>query len=149
LFDLSWRPFLLNPDMPAPASPAPTLSSANSAATNGPNASTPRSPNSAAARASPSRSSRPAAPNLDRRPPAGALRRPLKPRFALVSLAEKRLTDTEELRRLADDVGAAVRRNDGRGYIETDRAFHLALVSRANNPMLTKMIMEVRDSMRL
>jgi DNA-binding GntR family transcriptional regulator len=69
--------------------------------------------------------------------------------FAMVSLAEKRLTDTGELRKLADDIAAAVKRKDGRGYIETDRAFHLALVSRANNPMLTKMIMDLRDSMRL
>jgi DNA-binding GntR family transcriptional regulator len=75
--------------------------------------------------------------------------RELLERFAMVSLAEKRLTDTEELHRLADEISAAVRRKDARGYIETDRAFHLALVARANNPMLTKMIMDLRDSMRL
>jgi DNA-binding GntR family transcriptional regulator len=75
--------------------------------------------------------------------------RELLERFAMVSLAEKRLTDTADLRALADDIADAVRREDGRGYIETDRAFHLALVSRANNPLLTKMIMELRDGMRL
>ena len=51
--------------------------------------------------------------------------------------------------RFADHVAAAVRRKDGNGYIETDRAFHLALVSRAGNSLLTKMIMELRDGMRL
>jgi DNA-binding GntR family transcriptional regulator len=75
--------------------------------------------------------------------------RELLERFAMVSLAEKRLTDTDELRRLADDVAAAVKRKDSRTYIEADRAFHFALVSRTNNPMLTKMIMDLRDSMRL
>src|SRR5882672_209860 len=38
---------------------------------------------------------------------------------------------------------------DSRGHIEADRAFHLAMVSRTNNPLLTKMIMELRDGMRL
>jgi DNA-binding GntR family transcriptional regulator len=75
--------------------------------------------------------------------------RELLERFAMVSLAEKRLTDTDDLRRLADDVATAVKRKDSRTYSEADRAFHFALVSRANNPMLTKMIMELRDSMRL
>jgi DNA-binding GntR family transcriptional regulator len=75
--------------------------------------------------------------------------RDLLERFAMEMLAAKRLTDTDELRTLADNVAAAVRRKDGNGYIETDRAFHLALVSRAGNPLLTKMIMELRDGMRL
>ena len=75
--------------------------------------------------------------------------RELVERFAMVSLAEKRLTDPEPLRKLADDIAAAVKRKDGRGYIESDRAFHLELVSRVNNPMLTKMVMELRDAMRL
>ena len=38
---------------------------------------------------------------------------------------------------------------DSRGYLESDRAFHLEMVSRLNNPMLTKMIMDLRDGMRL
>jgi len=75
--------------------------------------------------------------------------RELLERFAMVSLAEKRLTNTEPLRQLADETAAAVKREDGRGYIEGDRAFHLELVSRLNNPLLTKMIMELRDGMRL
>jgi DNA-binding GntR family transcriptional regulator len=75
--------------------------------------------------------------------------RELLERFAMVSLAEKRLTNVESLRRLADEIAAAVKRKDSSGYIEGDRAFHLELVSRANNPMLTKFIMELRDGMRL
>jgi DNA-binding GntR family transcriptional regulator len=63
----------------------------------------------------------------------------------MVTLAERRLTDAEEPRRLADDVALAVKRKDGRAYIEADRAFHCALVSRANNPLLTKMIMDLRS----
>jgi DNA-binding GntR family transcriptional regulator len=75
--------------------------------------------------------------------------RELLERFAMTTLAEKRLTETEPLRKLADDVAAAVKREDGRAYIECDRAFHIGLVSRLNNPQLTKMITELRDSMRL
>jgi len=77
-----------------------------------------------------------------------ALREMLE-RFAMVSLAEKRLTDTEKLRKLADDIAVAVKRKDSRGYLESDRAFHLELVSRVHNPMLTKFIRELRDGMRL
>lgn len=70
-------------------------------------------------------------------------------RHALVTLATKRLTETGPLRDLADQVAAAVERNDVRGYIETDRAFHQALVMRADIPILTRMIMDLRDAMRL
>ena len=77
-----------------------------------------------------------------------ALREMLE-RFAMVSLAEKRLTDTEKLRKLADDIAVAVKRKDSRGYLESDRVFHLELVSRVHNPMLTKFIRELRDGMRL
>jgi DNA-binding GntR family transcriptional regulator len=80
---------------------------------------------------------------------SGFALRELLERFAMVSLAEKRLTNTEPLRKLADEIAAAVKRKDSSGYIEGDRAFHLELVSRANNPMLTKFIMELRDGMRL
>ena len=38
---------------------------------------------------------------------------------------------------------------DRSGYLEGDRAFHLEMVSRLNNPLLTKMIMDLRDGMRL
>jgi DNA-binding GntR family transcriptional regulator len=89
-----------------------------------------------------------AAATLDELKNGFALRELLE-RFAMEQLAEQRLTDTEPLRKLADEIAAAVKRKDGLGYIESDRAFHLELVSRANNPMLTKMIMELRDGMRL
>jgi DNA-binding GntR family transcriptional regulator len=75
--------------------------------------------------------------------------RELLERFAMVTLAEQGLTDTGELSALADDVAAAVKDKDVLAYIETDRAFHDALTARAGNPLLTKMIMELRDGMRL
>jgi DNA-binding GntR family transcriptional regulator len=75
--------------------------------------------------------------------------RELLERFAMVSLAGRRLSDPADLRRLADDIAAAVARNDVLGYLDTDRAFHLALIERAGNPLLTRLIMEQRDGMRL
>jgi DNA-binding GntR family transcriptional regulator len=68
---------------------------------------------------------------------------------ALVALARTRLTDTAELKRLADAVGVAVEAGDMTRYLTTDRAFHNVLVARANNPLLTKMVMQLRDDMRL
>jgi DNA-binding GntR family transcriptional regulator len=75
--------------------------------------------------------------------------RELLERYAMVEIAQKRITDTEDLRALADAVAAAVDRNDVEAYIETDRAFHQALVSRAGNPVLTRLVMGLRDGMRL
>jgi len=75
--------------------------------------------------------------------------RVLLERHALVTLAERRLSDTEPLVLLADAVGDAVKRNDITMYIETDRRFHEALVMRAGNARLTKMIMALRSDMRL
>jgi DNA-binding GntR family transcriptional regulator len=75
--------------------------------------------------------------------------RELLERFAMVSIAERGLSNTRDLRKLADEIAAAVKRKDGGDYIEADRAFHLALVERANNPRLTKIIMDLRDGMRL
>src|SRR5580698_661973 len=69
--------------------------------------------------------------------------------YALEQLAERRLTHVEELHKLADAVGVAVEAKDNLAYTATDRAFHKELVSRAENPLLTKMVMELRDSMRL
>ncbi|MEN4918157.1 GntR family transcriptional regulator [Achromobacter spanius] len=68
---------------------------------------------------------------------------------ALVTIARKGLTDTEPLIQLADAVAAAVKAGNVADYIETDRQFHEALVSRANNPLLTRMIMGLRADMRL
>lgn len=75
--------------------------------------------------------------------------RELLERFAVVNAARKRPKDMEELKKLADAVAVAVKTRDVRSYIEADRAFHEALVSRAGNPRLTKMIMDLRDDMRL
>jgi DNA-binding GntR family transcriptional regulator len=75
--------------------------------------------------------------------------RVLLERHALVTLAERRLSDTEPLVVLADAVGDAVKRNDVTAYLEADRGFHEALVARVNNPRLTRMIMTLRSDMRL
>ena len=80
---------------------------------------------------------------------SGFALRELLERFAMVNLAEKRLTDTQPLRRLADAIAAAVKREDSRAYIDCDRAFHFELTSRVNNPMLTRFVMQLRDGMRL
>jgi len=75
--------------------------------------------------------------------------RTLLERFAAVTLAEHGLTDVNELRALADAIADTVRANDVLAYVDADRAFHLALVERAGNPLLTRLIMELRDGMRL
>lgn len=75
--------------------------------------------------------------------------RELLERFAVVNVAKRRLKDPEELKKLADAIAAAVKARDVRGYVESDRAFHQAFVSCAGNPRLTKMIMDLRDDMRL
>lgn len=70
-------------------------------------------------------------------------------RFAVTTLASQRLSDAPRLRLLADDVAAAVKLKNTRGYLEADRAFHQALTEQAGNPLLTRMVMELRDAMRL
>ncbi len=75
--------------------------------------------------------------------------RELLERFATVKIAEAGLRDAEELNNLADAIAAAVKDRDVRAYLEADRAFHGAFVSRADNPRLTKTIMDLRDDMRL
>ena len=75
--------------------------------------------------------------------------RVLLERQALVLVARKGLRDTAPLIKLADGVRDAVEANDVRGYLQTDRNFHHALVERAENPLLTRMVMTLRDDMRL
>ena len=75
--------------------------------------------------------------------------RDLLERYAMVAIAKKRITDTDDLRARADQIAAAVEKNDVETYIETDRAFHQALVARAENPLLTRSVMNLRDEMRL
>jgi DNA-binding GntR family transcriptional regulator len=57
--------------------------------------------------------------------------------------------DCESLIGKARAIGAAVENRDTLLYLETDRAFHLQLVSLAGNRLLVKMIMNLRDNMRL
>jgi DNA-binding GntR family transcriptional regulator len=75
--------------------------------------------------------------------------RDLLERYAMIAVAKRRITDTDDLRALADAIASAVKLNDVEAYIETDRAFHQALVARAENPLLTRLVMGLRDEMRL
>jgi DNA-binding GntR family transcriptional regulator len=69
--------------------------------------------------------------------------------YALECVARNRPDDTTELTQRADAVAKAVKAHDVPAYIATDRAFHHALVERAENPMLTKLVFRLRDDMRL
>ncbi len=69
--------------------------------------------------------------------------------YALEIVARARITDTDELRRRADEVAAAVKAGDVLRYVAADRAFHAALVERAGNPRLTRLVLSLRDDMRL
>lgn len=69
--------------------------------------------------------------------------------FALETLARARITDTAELRSHADNVAAAVKDGDVLRYVATDREFHRALVERAKNPRLTRLVLSLRGDMRL
>lgn len=75
--------------------------------------------------------------------------RVLLERHALVEVAKRRPTDTAPLVALADAVAEAVKKNDVPAYVETDRRFHEALAARAENALLTRMIMGLRSEMRL
>ncbi len=68
---------------------------------------------------------------------------------AAAELARCRSVDAAALRRLARAVEAAVATDDLPAYIEGDRAFHQEFVSQVGNPLLTRLIMEARDAMRL
>lgn len=69
--------------------------------------------------------------------------------YALEAVARMRITDTGELRLRADAVADAVQDGDVPRYLAADRAFHAALVARADNPRLTRMVLALRDDMRL
>jgi DNA-binding GntR family transcriptional regulator len=75
--------------------------------------------------------------------------RELLERFALETVARQGLRDSEPLVALADAIAEAVEAGDVSGYIASDRVFHEALVSEAGNPLLTRMVMQLRDDMRL
>ncbi len=69
--------------------------------------------------------------------------------FAAKALTERHPSDPARLRSLADEAVAAVKQKDVAGYLQADRAFHAAFVDQAGNPLLTRLIMELRDSMHL
>lgn len=75
--------------------------------------------------------------------------RELLERFALETLARQGVKDRDALIALADEVSNAVAANNLADYLTCDRAFHEALVEQAGNPFLTKMVMQLRDDMRL
>jgi DNA-binding GntR family transcriptional regulator len=55
----------------------------------------------------------------------------------------------EGLDALVEAVARAVRDEDVPAYLETDRHFHRTLTEVADNPLLTEMVMSLRDKMRL
>ncbi len=64
-------------------------------------------------------------------------------------VARKPQKDLDALYRLADDIARAVREDDLRLYLEADRSYHRLLTAAADNPLLTEMVMGLRDKMRL
>lgn len=68
---------------------------------------------------------------------------------AFVKLAGSGPADVGDLARKADEIAAAVENGDVPAYLEADRAFHLELLSRAGNRVLTDTVMGLRDRMRL
>jgi DNA-binding GntR family transcriptional regulator len=75
--------------------------------------------------------------------------RELLERFALETLARQGLKDRDPLVALADDVARAVEAGNVPSYIASDRTFHEAMVGQVGNPLLTKMVLQLRDDMRL
>jgi DNA-binding GntR family transcriptional regulator len=69
--------------------------------------------------------------------------------YALSCIQSIGRQDYESLIAKAKAVEDAVGQRDTLLYLETDRAFHLHLVSLAGNRLLVKMIMTLRDNMRL
>ncbi|XYD12511.1 GntR family transcriptional regulator (plasmid) [Methylobacterium sp. NMS12] len=57
--------------------------------------------------------------------------------------------DVNDLIKWADEIARAVRDRDVPAYLVADRSFHEALLSRAGNPILTGIVMKLRDKMRL
>jgi DNA-binding GntR family transcriptional regulator len=57
--------------------------------------------------------------------------------------------DEPELRALAEETVAAVKRDDLPGYLDKDRTFHLALLRRNGNDELVEVVERLRDRTRL
>ncbi|MEJ2804140.1 GntR family transcriptional regulator [Comamonas sp. BIGb0124] len=75
--------------------------------------------------------------------------RELLERFAIESLARQGLKDPGPARAMADVVAKAVDDGDIQAYIAGDRAFHEILAAEVGNPLQTKLILQLRDDMRL
>ena len=57
--------------------------------------------------------------------------------------------DVDDLMKWADEIARAVRDRDVPAYLVADRSFHESLLCRAGNPILTGIVMKLRDKMRL
>ncbi|MBO4222182.1 GntR family transcriptional regulator [Bradyrhizobium neotropicale] len=68
---------------------------------------------------------------------------------AAAIVARKPKRDLEGLYRFADDIARAVKTEDLRLYLESDRSFHQLLTAAADNARLTELVMGLRDQMRL
>ncbi len=66
-----------------------------------------------------------------------------------VRLARAGNKDVASLRPLADEIGAAVERGDVDAYLDHDREFHRGFVGLLNNKLMTELVMNLRDNMRL
>ncbi len=68
---------------------------------------------------------------------------------AFVKVLRAGSSEADELMVSADEIARAVRDEDVPAYLAADLAFHEALLSRAGNPILTGIVMKLRDRMRL
>ena len=68
---------------------------------------------------------------------------------AAVRLARAGVKDASALRSLADEIGGAVESGDVDAYLERDREFHRAFVGLLGNKLMTELVMNLRDNMRL
>ncbi|TEA80292.1 GntR family transcriptional regulator [Allopusillimonas ginsengisoli] len=69
--------------------------------------------------------------------------------YAITSVDNISENAVAELRLHAQEIADAVTARDTFKYLAADRAFHYTLISLAGNERLTKMIMNLRDNMRL
>jgi DNA-binding GntR family transcriptional regulator len=69
--------------------------------------------------------------------------------MAIERLVQIGLPDPAPLTAIADEIAAAVKKGDVPAYMAADRAFHEALLDAAGNPVLTRIALKLRDTMRL
>jgi DNA-binding GntR family transcriptional regulator len=69
--------------------------------------------------------------------------------MAIEQLVRIGLPDPGPLTVLADEIAAAVEKQDVTAYLAADRAFHEALLDAAGNPVLARTALKLRDTMRL